>query len=135
MGGRVLRGLPRLQDPQENNGVGWRELADPLEEVFTAALESRIFRKRWVLLPDYVPEELPHREAELRRLAEVLAPALRGEKPSNALLYGLTGTGKTAVARLVLRRLEARASGLGVWLSLSTSMPGTGRRPTGWHQP
>ncbi|GBF08725.1 ORC1-type DNA replication protein 1 [Aeropyrum pernix] len=90
------------------------ELADPLEEVFTAALESRIFRKRWVLLPDYVPDELPHREAELRRLAEVLAPALRGEKPSNALLYGLTGTGKTAVARLVLRRLEARASSLGV---------------------
>lgn len=89
-------------------------MTDALEEVFAAALKSRIFKKRWVLLPDYVPEELPHRESELRRLAEVLAPALRGEKPSNALLYGLTGTGKTAVARLVLMRLSKRAREYGV---------------------
>jgi len=87
---------------------------DPLEEVFSSALESRIFRRREVLLPDYVPGVLPHREGEIRRLAEVLAPALRGEKPSNVFIYGLTGTGKTAVARLVLARLEERAARAGV---------------------
>ena len=87
---------------------------DPLEEVFAAALKSRIFRRREVLLPDYVPDSLPHRENEIRRLGEVLAPALRGEKPSNVFIYGLTGTGKTAVARLVLQRLEDRAAKHGV---------------------
>ncbi|MCE4611401.1 MAG: orc1/cdc6 family replication initiation protein [Desulfurococcales archaeon] len=94
--------------------AGVRGVADPLEEVFSSALTRRIFRRRWVLLPDYVPETLPHRERELRRLAEVLAPALRGEKPGNAFLYGLTGTGKTAVARHVLMRLEGKARELGV---------------------
>jgi cell division control protein 6 len=87
---------------------------DPLEDVFEKALSRRIFRKRWILLPDYVPDTLPHRERELRKLAEVLAPALRGEKPGNAFLYGLTGTGKTAVARHVLMRLEDKARKLGV---------------------
>ncbi len=90
-------------------GVG-----DPLEEVFARALARRIFRKRWILLPDYVPDSLPHREGEVRRLGELLAPALRGEKPGNAFLYGLTGTGKTAVARHVLRRLESASARLGV---------------------
>ncbi len=94
--------------------AGTRGVSDPLEDVFSKALLRRIFRKRWVLLPDYVPDTLPHREKELRRLAEVLAPALRGEKPGNAFLYGLTGTGKTAVARHVLLRLESRAREIGV---------------------
>ena len=79
---------------------------DDVDSIFEAAARSRIFKNREVLLPDYVPLELPHREAEIKRLAEVVAPALRGERPSNAFIYGLTGTGKTAVTKYVLRRLE-----------------------------
>ncbi|MEB3817034.1 MAG: orc1/cdc6 family replication initiation protein [Desulfurococcales archaeon] len=70
---------------------------------------SPIFKRREVLLPDYVPEELPHRDAEIARLARILAPALRGERPNNVFIFGLTGTGKTAVTRFVLRKLEAKA--------------------------
>jgi len=89
-------------------------VSDPLDEVFESVVKSKIFRNREILLPDYVPEQLPHRDREIRRLAMTLAPSLRGEKPNNVFIYGLTGTGKTAVTRYVLRRLVEKAGGLGV---------------------
>jgi len=90
---------------------------DELDNIFEAASRSRLFKNREVLLPDYVPLELPHREAEIKRLAEVVAPALRGERPSNAFIYGLTGTGKTAVTKYVLRRLQEMAKARGASVS------------------
>ena len=85
-----------------------------LDEIFDAAVKTRIFKAREKLLPDYIPESLPHRDREIKRIAETLAPALRGEKPSNLFIYGLTGTGKTAAVKLVLRKLMAKASKVGV---------------------
>lgn len=81
-----------------------------LEELFARVLSSRIFRDREKLRPDYVPEELPHREEEIRRLAGILAPAIKGVRPSNVFIYGLPGTGKTAVAKYVLMSLHRAAS-------------------------
>ena len=69
-------------------------------------LSSSIFINREVLRPDYIPDYLPHRETEIRRLTEVLAPSLRGERPSNVFIYGLTGTGKTAVVKYVLKKMR-----------------------------
>ena len=80
-----------------------------LDEIFERALKSRIFRNREILLPDYVPEELPHRDKQILRLGSVLAPALAGFRPSNVFIYGLTGTGKTAVTKYVLRKLSVKA--------------------------
>ena len=73
--------------------------------------KSELFRgSREVLRDSYVPNRLPHREQQIREVAEVLAPALRGEVPSNLLIYGKIGTGKTAVVAQVradmLRRTE-----------------------------
>ena len=76
-----------------------------LEEVFERVSSARIFKNREVLMPDYVPDHLPHREEEIKRLASILAPILRGERPNNVFIYGLTGTGKTAVTKLVLKKL------------------------------
>jgi cell division control protein 6 len=87
---------------------------DVLDEVFERIAEARVFRNRDILRPDYVPETLPHREEEIRRLGSVLAQALKGTKPNNVFIYGLTGTGKTAVVRYVLKRLAAKAEELGV---------------------
>ncbi|MCE4600637.1 MAG: orc1/cdc6 family replication initiation protein [Desulfurococcales archaeon] len=81
-----------------------------IDDIFEAAVKSRIFRNREKLLPDYVPDVLPHRDEEIKRLAMVLAPSLRGEKPNNVFIYGLTGTGKTAVTRLVLRKLVEKSA-------------------------
>lgn len=80
-----------------------------VEEIFEKYLRSRIFKNREKLLPDYVPDELPHRDEQIRRLATILAPALLGSRPSNVFIYGLTGTGKTAVTKYVLRKLKEKA--------------------------
>jgi cell division control protein 6 len=63
------------------------------------------------LRPTYTPSELPHRSNEINGLASVLVPALRGETPSNVLIYGKTGTGKTAVAKYVGKELEEAGFG------------------------
>ncbi|ABL77991.1 Cdc6/Cdc18 family protein [Thermofilum pendens] len=82
-----------------------------LEEIFDQYLGSRIYKAREKLLPDYVPEDLPHRDEQIKRLALTLAPALSGSRPSNVFIYGLTGTGKTAVTKYVLRRLAEKGGG------------------------
>ena len=81
--------------------------ADPLGEVLRRALQRpRIFRDRNVMRSDYVPDRLPHRDEHIRRLGEILAPALSLSKPSNVFIYGKTGTGKTAVVRYVFKRFR-----------------------------
>ena len=74
--------------------------------------KSELFREnREVLRDSYVPARLPHRDGEIRQVAEVLAPALRGNTPSNLLIYGKIGTGKTAVVTQVRQDLQRRAEG------------------------
>ncbi len=90
-----------------------------IDEIFTSALESRIFKDREKLLPDYIPEKLIHREREITRIAHTLAVALRGERPNNIFIYGLTGTGKTAATKFVLRKLWEKASERSVPLYIS----------------
>ncbi len=68
--------------------------------------ESQIFTCMEYLRHSYTPDKLLHREEQIQQLAKILAAPLRGEAPSNVLIYGKTGTGKTAVARFLLRELE-----------------------------
>ena len=75
--------------------------------LFTDLLtQGGIFQSRDVLRPTYTPSNLPHRDEQINSLASILVPALRGETPSNVLIYGKTGTGKTAVAKYVGKELE-----------------------------
>ena len=67
-----------------------------------------IFKNRDVMRATYIPKVLPHREEQIKRIAEILATILKGGVPSNIFLYGKTGTGKTAVALYVLKHLMAR---------------------------
>jgi cell division control protein 6 len=87
---------------------------DVIEEIIKKrGVTSRIFANREILHPDYVPDVLPHREGEIKKLAEILVVSAKGEKPSNVLLYGLTGTGKTVVSKYVVKKLVEKASSIG----------------------
>ncbi|MFB6303580.1 MAG: Cdc6/Cdc18 family protein, partial [Haloferacaceae archaeon] len=66
-----------------------------------------IFENKEVLRPSYTPHELPHRNDQINQMATILVSALRGETPSNILIYGKTGTGKTASAQFVSQELES----------------------------
>ncbi len=78
-----------------------------------------IFRDKAVLSPHFVPDVLLHRENELRKMMQCMAPALQGKKPTNALIYGKTGSGKSICAKKVLSKLEneKKTSVNGVYLN------------------
>ena len=74
---------------------------------------AKLFKDREVLRHDYLPEKLPHREEQIQRLGEAVAPVLRDARCSNIFIYGKTGTGKTAVTKYVLGHLETKAKEYG----------------------
>ncbi len=77
------------------------------ENIFEKFLQSKpIFNNREALTISFSPENIPHREKQINDLGRILAPALKGGKPSNVFLYGRPGTGKTLVSRLVGSELE-----------------------------
>ena len=71
--------------------------------------EERIFKNREALASTYIPPEFPHRDAEINEVAKILKPALYGARPSNILIYGQTGTGKTAVAKFICKQIVSKA--------------------------
>jgi len=54
-----------------------------------------LFIDKKVLQSNYVPETIHYREDQIKKVAGILAPALRVEKPSNMFIYGKSGSGKT----------------------------------------
>jgi cell division control protein 6 len=88
-------------------------LSSDIDNIFTkAASGSSLVKNRQALTIDYVPEKLPFRDEEIRALAQVLSTIFKGSRPSNLLLFGKPGTGKTAAARSVVDRLAKKASEL-----------------------
>lgn len=77
-----------------------------LESFFEDFLyRESLFTDRGALLSSYTPETINHRDNEIKNIANILAPALKREKPSNLFIYGNTGTGKTLVAKHVTENM------------------------------
>src|SRR6056297_2057993 len=70
--------------------------------LFDDLLDSEpIFENKEVLRPSYTPHELPHRKEQINKMATILVAALRGETPSNILIYGETGAGENPGGKIV----------------------------------
>jgi cell division control protein 6 len=75
----------------------------------------RIFNNREALEPSYIPDILPHRDNQIKDIAEKTACALLGDAPPSFLCYGQTGTGKTATIRYVSQKLAQQSSEIKPW--------------------
>ncbi|MCQ5337243.1 MAG: AAA family ATPase, partial [Candidatus Methanomethylicia archaeon] len=94
-------------------------MKDSLDELFEKVMKVKIFVNRDILRPDYIPNDLPHRETQILRLAETLVPVLKKSRPSNVFIYGMTGTGKTAVTKYVLNRIDIEGRKKGISLNIA----------------
>ncbi|MFW9878489.1 MAG: Cdc6/Cdc18 family protein [Candidatus Thorarchaeota archaeon] len=75
----------------------------------------KIFNNRNALEPSYIPDNLPHRDVQIKDIAEKTACALLGDAPPSFLCYGQTGTGKTATIRYVSQKLAQQNSEIKPW--------------------
>lgn len=76
-------------------------------------LSSSVIKNIKSLDFDYVPDDLPHREEQLRFLAQMFKPLL-SKIPQNVIIKGPVGTGKTVIAKKFCTSLVsiARRQGL-----------------------
>ncbi len=85
------------------------ELSDPIDKLLDAAESGKlIIKNRESLHFSYKPEIILHRDSELEQVTQSLLPILKKSRPSNLLVYGKPGTGKTLVVRRVIDKIQAR---------------------------
>lgn len=65
-----------------------------------------------VLREDWVPQELEHREGHLQHLSSQLKPITHGLGAETVLITGPSGTGKTTIAKYIVRKLEQETLGI-----------------------
>ncbi|MFW6008741.1 MAG: Cdc6/Cdc18 family protein [archaeon] len=88
-----------VEDNNKNN--------DDIEEYFSSYMKSKpVFKNKKYLQSNYIPDEVIHRKEEIKHMARILAPSLRGERPSNLFIYGKTGTGKTLTIQHVIKKMH-----------------------------
>ena len=75
--------------------------------------QDSLFVDRRAFDHGFEPARLPHREHEVDSLVRNLVDALNGHIPSNMLLYGVPGSGKTVVTRFVLSQLREKGLEMG----------------------
>ena len=80
------------------------------DELFTR--EDPVFSNKELLEISHLPNEdrIVGRDNEISNLASAANPAIFGQSPSNVLLYGKTGTGKSLCAKYISQRLVQTAA-------------------------
>jgi len=77
-----------------------------------------LFKDKNALTIKYTPDTVPHRDDQINQIGSILAPALRGDRPSNIFIYGMTGTGKTLITQYVVDQLKESAASNNINISV-----------------
>ena len=82
---------------------------DPIEKLLEAAVSGKsLIKNRTILHHTFIPNNIHHRDLEQEKVTQSLLPILKQFRPSNILIYGKPGTGKTLVVRRVLSKIQER---------------------------
>ena len=85
-------------------------ITDPVDRLIQASQTGKSIIKNWEALRfDYIPHTINHRDQEQKEVAQRLIPILKNIRPSNLLVYGKPGTGKTLIIRKVLSQIQNHA--------------------------
>ena len=77
-----------------------------------------LFKDKQVLQMNYIPDDITHRDEQVDQIAEILAPSLKKQKPSNVFIYGKVGSGKTLVIKYITNQLLGTANKLNIPLKI-----------------
>jgi len=84
-------------------------MSDPIDDLLDAAESGKsIIKNRDILHFTYIPNIILHRKNEQELVTQSLLPILKQSRPSNLLVYGKPGTGKTLVVKKVLSKIQER---------------------------
>lgn len=68
-------------------------------------MKDSIFKFKEILSPDHLPDNLPQREEEIKKISSLINQTLKG-RTRNVCIYGPPSTGKTASIKLIFKKLE-----------------------------